>query len=110
MGRLAAGQLRERVTLLAPGPAVAENGGYGFQAGPETPVDLWARVRPLRGGERLNLGLLANDAAFEITLRNRPGVSAKCRVKWKGVTYNVQAFSADENREYLLLTCFTSGK
>lgn len=110
MGRIASGQLQERVTLLTPGPSIPEGNGYGNRPGPETATPLWARVRPLRGSERLNLGLVANEAAFEVTLRRRAGVSAKCRVTWQGVTYNVQAISAGESREYLLLTCFTSGK
>ena len=109
MGRLNAGQLRERVTLLTTGPNVSDGRG-GWLPGPETSADLWARVRPLRGAEKLALGQVLNDDSYEITVRQAAGISAKQRLTWNGRTLNVQAVTLDENREYYLLTCTDGGQ
>lgn len=111
MGRIEAGKLRERVTLLTTAAPAPVADGYGYAAtGPDTEQPLWARVRPLRVGEVLQLGQVANTQAYEITIRRRPGVAPTQRVRWKELTLNVQGVTPDETNEYLLLTCFTSGK
>jgi SPP1 family predicted phage head-tail adaptor len=108
MGRIAAGELRERIALLtdAPGPS---NGRGGFLPGTTTERSLWARVRPLRTGEKLALGQTLNTEAYEITIRHLPAIAPTQRVRWKGKSFNVQGVTPDERQEYLLLTCFTSG-
>lgn len=111
MGRINAGQLQERVTLLTTAASVADSDGYGFlPGGPDTEQQLWARVRPLRTDEKLRLGQIANAEAYEITIRMLKGVSAKQRIRWKGQDMNITGVTPDENREYLLLTCLNSGQ
>lgn len=112
MGRIAAGSLNQRITLLTPGVAVSDGRGGYKAAGPDLSTLLWARVRPLRVGEKLALGQVANSEAYEITIRRTPSVArtAKQRVLWKGVTLSVQGVVPDEFNEYYLLTCFSSGK
>lgn len=111
MGRLASGQLQERVTLLTTATVVADESGYGYvPGGDDIEQLLWARVRPLKEYEKLRLGLVANSDSYEVTIRNRPDVSASQRLKWKGQTLNITGVRPDENREYLLLTCFDSGR
>lgn len=111
MGRINAGSLNQRIVLLTTAASVPVGGGQGFApAGPDTELPLWARVRPLRAAEVLALGQTLNTAAFEITIRKRDGVSAKQRVRYQGHELNVQGMVADEFNEYLLLTCFSSGK
>jgi len=111
MGRLNAGQLNQRITLLIPGPSVPDGRG-GQVAGPATASARWALVRPLRTAEKLALGQTLDSASYEITLRQQTGetVSAHERVRWKGLDLNVQGVSPDEYNEYWLLTCFNSGK
>lgn len=108
MGHLNAGQLRERVTLLSAGPVVSDGRG-GWLEGPEVSAEAWARVRPLRNAEKLAIGQVLNSELYEVTIRQTAGVSAKQRLSWNGRTLNVQAVTADENREYYLLTCAHGG-
>ena len=109
MGILKAGDLRERITLLTPGPTVPDSSG-GHLAGPATEAAVWAQVTPLGTRELLALGQTLNTAAYRITIRRRVGVSAKQRVRWQGRELNVQGVTADPDREYLVLTCFASGR
>ena len=108
MGKLPAGQLKERITLLtdAPGPS---NGRGGYLPSTTTERSLWARVRPLRTGEKLALGQELHTEAYEITIRNLPVIEPTQRVRWKGKLLNVQGVTPDEYHEFLLLTCLTSG-
>ena len=108
MGAVNAGQLRERVTLLSAGAPVSDGRG-GWLDGPESSAVLWARVRPLRSTEKLALGQVLNADVYEITIRQTAGISAKQRLHWNGRSLNVQAVTADEHREYYLLTCVHGG-
>lgn len=112
MGRIAAGSLNQRITLLTPSLAVSDGRGGYKPAGPDLQAAMWARVRPLRVSEKLALGQVANSEAYEITIRRTPSVArtAKQRVLWNEVTLNVQGTTPDEFNEYYLLTCFSSGK
>lgn len=110
MGRIAAGQLRERVTLLTTAGAASDGRGGYTPSGPDVSTTVWARVRPLSAREKLQLGQVVNSAAYEITIRKLDAAAAKKRVLWKGETLNVQAVVADEDREYQRLTCFNGGQ
>lgn len=111
MGKINAGDLRERVTLLTTGAATRVAGGYGWQpAGPDSKVTVWARVRPLSGRELLALGQTLNVEAYEITIRSLRDATAKQRALWKGKELNVQYERPDEDREYLRLTCLYGGR
>lgn len=109
MGRLNAGQLSQRVTLLTPG-AKAGDGRGGFTPGTDTEKEVWARVRTLRGGEKLALGQVLNTDAVEVTVRNGPLLSPAQRLRWKAATYNVLSVTPDEYNEYTLLTCVSDGR
>ena len=109
MGALNAGQLRERIGLHTAGALVSDGRG-GWLEGPEGSADAWARVRPLRSAEKLALGQVLNANVYEVTIRQTAGVSAKKRLTWNGRTLNVQAVTADEYGEFLLLTCIDGGQ
>lgn len=111
MGRLNAGQLQERVALLTTAAAAKDGRGGYVPTGPATEKLLHARVRPLRGTEQLALGQILNSIAYEITIRSYKGFerTAKQRVRWKAETLDVQVVVYDENREYVVLTCFNRG-
>lgn len=110
MGRLNAGSLNQRITLLTSSAPASDGRGGSVSSGPDTSLELSARVRTLSAREKLSLGQVLNEQVYEVTLRNRTGVSAKQRVLWKGQTLNVQAVTPDENNEYLLLTCINGGQ
>lgn len=109
MGRLNAGQLQERVTLLTTAGATPDGRGGYLPSGPDAKATVWARVRPLRMEEKLRLGQVVNSEAYEVTIRTLAS-TAKQRVLWKGKSLNVQAVTEDENREFELLTCFNGGQ
>ena len=109
MGRLNAGQLNQRITLRTPGPAVGDGRG-GWLDGPETSVEVYARVRPIRGAEALALGQTLNSALYEVTIRYRAQASTKQRIVWKGISLNVRALAADEYNEFHVLTCSDGGQ
>ena len=113
MGRIAAGELTQRITLITPGPPVLETERGGSRPGPVVEQSFWAKVEPLSGGELLSLGQVANYSAWRITLRSQPFIerTAKQRVRWNGETLNVQRVVNDyQQKEYVILTCFNSGK
>jgi SPP1 family predicted phage head-tail adaptor len=111
MGKLNSGDLQERVVLLTTAAPVKDPNGYGYNAaGPDEETAVWARVRPLRVDQKVRLGQVNNQAGYEITIRRRPDVSAKQRVRWGEVELDIQGVTPDENREFLRLTCFDGGQ
>jgi SPP1 family predicted phage head-tail adaptor len=111
MGRIAAGELTQRVTLLTPGEPIPD--GRGYKPGPETEATYWAKVEPISGKEVLSLGQTLNTSAYRITLRDQPTIARtpKQRVRWNGETLNVQRVVNDlQQKEYVVLTCFNNGK
>jgi SPP1 family predicted phage head-tail adaptor len=109
MGRIAAGTLNQRIALLTDvlGP---EDGEGGRLPGLTTEKGLWARVRPLRTGEKSAVGLTLNPEAYEITIRHLPFIAPTQRVRWKGKLYQIEGVTPDEYEEYLLLTCTGTGQ
>lgn len=110
MGRINAGSLRERVTLLTPGTTAPDGRGGVVMTGPATQTTVYARVRPLSSTEKLQLGQTVNTQAYEITIRRTNTATAKQRLTWKGKSLNVQAVAPDEAREYEVLTCYEDGQ
>lgn len=110
MGRINAGQLNHRISLITDGAGV-EDGQGGFLPGGEgSESQLWARVRPLRGTEALRLGQQLNGMVYEVTIRFRSDVSGSNRLTWQGKTLNVQQVLPDENKEFLTLYALDSGQ
>ena len=109
MGRINAGQLKERITFIIPSVGPGDGRG-GNLPGPYTQTTVYARVRPLSGSEKLRLGQVVNDESYEITIRRLSTASPKQRVMWKGRTLNVLAVVPDEDSEYQVLTCTNGGE
>lgn len=113
MGRIASGELTQRITLITPGKPVLELVRGGSLPGPSVESSFWAKVEPISGGELLTLGQVANYSAWRITLRDQPLIQRTTtqRVRWQGETLNVQRVVNDlQQKEYVILTCFNSGK
>jgi SPP1 family predicted phage head-tail adaptor len=110
MGKLNAGDLTERVTILTSAVALSDGRGGYVAAGDDLAGQFWAKVRTLRAAEKLALGQTLASDAIQVTVRTAPNVNrtTQQRVVWKEITYAVQAVEA--NAEYVVLTCFNSGK
>lgn len=108
MGKLNAGDLNQRIALLTD-TAGPSDGQGGRLPGAASEQELWARVRPLRIAEKVALGQTLATEAYEITIRHLPLVAPAQRVRWQNKTLQVQGVTPDEQSEFLLLTCLTSG-
>ena len=65
---------------------------------------VWAKVRPLTGGERLEEGAFNASGMWEFTIRNRSDISEKDRIRWKSESYNIrQVNRRGERYRYLVI-------
>lgn len=111
MGKLNAGDLDQRVTIITSAVQLSDGQGGFVAAGPDLESIVWAKVRTLRAAEKLALGQTLATEAIQIALRLAPNVSrtTKQRVLWRETSYAVQAVEVDSRNEYVTLTCFSSG-
>jgi SPP1 family predicted phage head-tail adaptor len=111
MGKLNAGDLNQRVTILTSAVAISDGQGGYVPAGSDLESIVWAKVRTLRAAEKLALGQELASVVIQVTVRAAPDVSRSTqqRVLWQEVAYAVQAVEADDRNEYVILTCFSSG-
>jgi SPP1 family predicted phage head-tail adaptor len=73
------GELRHRLTLER--LVQTTDGAGGFQESWDVEATVWARLRPLSGGEGVDAGRLAGRHGYEITIRYRPGVDLSMRFR-----------------------------
>lgn len=67
---------------------------------------VWARVEPLSAREFLAAGGMQAQATHRVTIRNRPTLTAKHRIRWNGKTLNIVGPLVPGTREpYLDLLC-----
>lgn len=110
MGRLAAGNLTERISLRNPSAPVSDGRG-GFRPGvPTTPVVVSASVRVLSGAEVLRLGQVLGTSVAEFTVRYTTNVTTATTVTWQGRSYGVKQVAQDVRREFTTLTCSDNGR
>jgi SPP1 family predicted phage head-tail adaptor len=111
MGKLNAGDLDQRVTIVTSAVQFSDGQGGYVAAGPDLENGVWAKVRTLRAAEKLALGQQLASEAIQVTVRAAPGINrtTQQRVLWQKVTYAVQAVETDSRKEYVILTCFSSG-
>lgn len=101
---LDAGDLDRRVQLQTYGPSSDDNAEPGD--GWVTFAEVWARVTWLGGRELLAAQQLSAEAAMEVEIRWRPGVTARTRILHRDHTYNVVAPPKEMGRRVsLILTC-----
>jgi SPP1 family predicted phage head-tail adaptor len=111
MGKLNAGDLDQRVTIVTSAVQLSDGQGGYVAAGPDLESIVWAKVRTLRAAEKLALGQQLASEAIQVTVRAAPNINrtTQQRVLWQEVTYAVQAVETDSRKEYVILTCFSSG-
>lgn len=80
-----AGDFDQRVTPLVPTPT-EDAAGQQVEA-LVAQGDVWARVRPLRGGEWLAASAAQSSAELRLQIRYRADVTGRWRWRWKGTEY-----------------------
>lgn len=103
---IAAGRLRERVTIE--GESRVSNGQGGYVTGwAELARGVPAEIIALSGDEALRLGVDRSTAQYRVTLRKRAGLTPKNRLRWNGLVMSVRAVQPHprEPQAALLLTC-----
>lgn len=103
------GKLRHRVALqhLVAGSPQQKSSGEPDETWTAL-VTVWASVRPLSGRELLAAQQVESVVDHEIEIRYRAGVTAKMRVVFEDVIYNIEAVLDPELRhERLILRCTT---
>lgn len=78
--RYQSGELDQRVELQYPVKAPNGQGGYDITWEPHLPV--WAKVKPLTGGERSQADRLAAEGGYMVTIRNL-GISKDVNETWR---------------------------
>lgn len=101
-----AGRLRHRVTiqqLVAASPQQTASGQPDESW--STYLTVWAAVEPLNGRELYAAQEHHAEVTTRIRMRHRSGVTAKMRVTYGGMTYDIKAIVNPEerNRELQLL-------
>ena len=97
------GTLRERLTLEQ--PVRTPDGGGGASVVWELVTELWARVRPISGEERLVHDQLAGRLTHEVWVRHRPGVLPAMRFRQGARIYEIVAVLDVGHRTHLKCLC-----
>ncbi len=97
------GTLNERFTLEA--PARTPDGGGGASVTWQAVAELWARVRPISGEERLVHDQLAGRLTHEVWIRWRAGVTPTMRFRQGTRIYEIAAALEAKRRIYLKCLC-----
>jgi SPP1 family predicted phage head-tail adaptor len=97
------GTLSERFTLEA--PVRTPDGGGGAAIAWEAIAELWARVRPITGEERLVHDQLAGRLTHEVWIRHRAGVTPAMRFRQDARIYEIVAVLEAKRRAWLKCLC-----
>jgi SPP1 family predicted phage head-tail adaptor len=97
------GTLDERLVLEQ--PARTPDGGGGAILAWEPVAELWARVRPISGEERLAHDQLAGRLTHEVWIRWRAGVTPAMRFRQDTRTYQIAAVLETSRRVWLKCLC-----
>lgn len=102
---MAAGALRDQITLLTKGSGRDGAGQSLDQWQPSPPI--WADVRMIGGREQLRAGKEIAAGQYTIKFRYRPGVTTAQRLYLvrDQLSLNIKLVQPDERRQWLILTC-----
>jgi SPP1 family predicted phage head-tail adaptor len=91
--------LNERFTLEA--LVRTPDGGGGAAVAWQAVAELWARVRPISGEERLRHDQLAGRVTHAVCIRYRTGVTPAMRFRQDARIYQIVAVLETERRAWL---------
>jgi len=98
------GQMRERVSIEA--ESLADDGMGGSVRSYEAVAVVWAKVKPLKGGEKLFAAQVEARQAYHVTIRYRDDVNTTQRLVWRGNVMNIKAVAnTDMHQRFLILEC-----
>lgn len=85
------GALDQRITLQSYS-TTSDGGGGSVETWADftTVPNVWAKVDPMSGGERMEDGAFNASGMWKFTIRNRDDVNELHRIKWGGVSYNIR--------------------
>lgn len=97
------GALDQRITLQSYS-TTSDGGGGSVETWADfaTVPNVWARVEPMSGGERMEDGAFNASGMWKFTIRNRADVSELGRIKWGGDFYNIRQKKARGQRALYL--------
>ncbi len=98
------GAMRTRTTLQA--PVETDDGAGGVSIGWEDVAEVWAEVRPRRGGESLWADAPAGRLSSEIVMRWRNDVWPGMRIVAGERTFDIRAaYDPDGRRRHVVCLC-----
>jgi SPP1 family predicted phage head-tail adaptor len=105
-GRIAAGDLRERITFQTRA-AGADNLGKPIGAWGNAIAGVPAKAEPIRGREFFAQGQMQAEVTVRFVIRYRADVTEKMRIVWRGLPYEIVSppIDTDGAREQLELMC-----
>lgn len=109
MGRVNAGTLRERITLLTPPAKVSDGGGGWVASGAEPTREVFAEVLPGRGSQRLRDAGIESAMSYEVRVRQHANPTTAERLIWNGLTLKIAAVALDPAREFWTITAYDAG-
>lgn len=107
---IAAGKLRERVTVQEKNLVDNGRGGRMKPAGQPEWIDIEglegirAEIKPLRGDEALSNSILRAVQIYRVTIRRRPNVHPSHRLMWGTTPLNIKAMAHSEDRREIVMT------
>lgn len=110
MGRIAAGDLTERVSLQQPTAAVPDGQGGFLKGGVNVTVTVYAKVRVVSGTEALRLGQTLGSRVVQAVVRYYPAATSSTTLTWEGKSLAVQQVVHDNRKEFTTLTCVDNGR
>ncbi len=104
MSNLRAGALRHRMALQA-AQRVGDGGGGAIETWSDV-AEVWARIAPVGGNERVLAEAITGQVTHEITIRHRSDVRPAMRFRFGARIFEiVTARDVDERRRMLRCLC-----
>jgi SPP1 family predicted phage head-tail adaptor len=98
------GELRDQLALEQPIRSAETGGGAIITWSVVSQV--WAKVVPTTGGEKVVADGVRERITHEVLIRYRPGVNATMRLSGEGRTFEIKAaFDIEERKRWLRLLC-----
>ena len=99
-----AGLLNSRVAILS--RRDAKDGRFGREGGKWVEVShVWANVKFVRGARALSEGAIDAYQVIMVRMRHNPKVTRECRLRHRGVVYQIDSFNEDPCENIMQITC-----